>query len=57
MVRDTGSPPFVVDGNPSIGRESSDVKGPAAKAAGGPGTFAKRFLPIFGDIAGPAHNG
>ena len=30
MVKDTGSPPFVVDGNLNIGRESGHVKGRSA---------------------------
>ena len=35
MVKDTGSPPFIVDGNINIGGESAPVKGPDRMGAGG----------------------
>jgi hypothetical protein len=40
LVKDTESPPFVVDGNLSIGRESAPVKGAlGANHAGGTKAF------------------
>jgi hypothetical protein len=46
LIKDTGSPPFVVHGNINIGGESNDVKGLAA-ADGRPGDACEA---AFGDI-------
>ena len=47
MVRDTGSPPFVVGGNLSIGRESTPVKGPfRTKHARNQGGFEGRCMAV-----------
>ena len=57
MVKDTGSPPFSVNGNSNIGRDSHDVKG---NAGGRPHAFEAvigGFPAISGEVTGPAHNG